>query len=78
MAQPAANLESSTQSAGQKGNLEDIALIEEQFDAGLLELLQHYEPVEKLENMPLDLLNERFSIDVSTPLPEFDSGAATA
>lgn len=76
--QTAQTVESTTQSAGKSGNIEDLALIEEHIDPGLSDLLAGYEPVQKLEDIPTDILNDRFTIQPGNPVAEFDSGAAKA
>lgn len=78
MAEAAPSLESTTKSAGSSGNLEDIALIEEHVDPGLVDLLAKYEPTQKIEDIPVDTLNDRFTIHLNQPIPDFDNIAAKA
>lgn len=78
MAQAAAELDDSTLSAAKSGNADDIALIEQQVNPALNELLEHYEPVSKLENIPYDTLNDRFTIKVKEALPDLNAACAHA
>lgn len=78
MAEAAASLESSTKSAARSGSVEDIPLIEERVDPGLSELLSQYEPAHKITDVPVDTLNDRFTIFTSQPVPAFDTQASKA
>lgn len=74
----AQSLEQETASAARTGSIEDLALIEERIDSGLTALLDAYTPLYSFEELPVDVLPERFAIHMNQPMPQFDSGAAKA
>lgn len=78
MAQPASSSERQNFAAAYGGSDDEVMLIEEQVDSGLLELLASYQPSESLESIPYDLLDKRLEIDVNQPLPQHDTVCAKA
>ncbi len=54
------------------------ALIEEAFDSGLRKLLEDFEPALNFAQHPKDILDDRYTIFVGQPLPEFDTTSAKA
>jgi hypothetical protein len=78
MSQTATNLEDSNYSAALGGSQDDIALIEEQVDSGLRELLANYNPLDSLDKITADTLDQRFEIQLDKPMEQFDSLCAKA
>ena len=78
MAEAARSLDQQTESAGRSGSIEDIALIEEHVDSGLLAMLESHEPKYRFDKLPIDSIPERFSIYLNQPIPELDSAGAKA
>lgn len=56
----------------------DVALIEEQVDSGLADLMQDYKPSYVPGGTNRDEIDDRFQIHVNRPLPEFNHSLAQA